>query len=269
MPPTRRYARKRAPYRKPSAVRRRPVRRTVRRKKPVCNGRAIIFKSPNNAILPDAYFCKLRTRYQFSVAVAGFTGGATYQLILKLNDCFDPFSLFPATNITWMNAVNPVSGNYSAQDFTTLCNVKHYLNYKVCGAKLRMRCTPELLNDAIMVTSTAHTTDSGTTPAHCTNALLNKNTVRANFGAALGGPNQQLTHYVKPYRILGIKKTDWINDYEAWGGFYNASPTEIMYYTLNFATLDCATLTNAMPMEIELTQYVKFLAFANPGIVPV
>lgn len=247
------------------------VRRKPRRyvKRPVCNGKAIIFKSPNNAILPDAYFCKLRTRYQFSVNVAGFAATGMYQLVIKLNDCYRPFSLFPATNINWMNAVNPVSGNYSSQEFTTLCNLKHYLNYMVCGAKLQIRATPELLNDAIMITSTAHTTDSGTTPANCTTALLNRNTVRSNFGAALGGPNNQLTHYVKPYRVLGIKKDVYINAYDLWGGSYATSPSELMYYTLNMATLDVALPTNNMPFELTLTQYVKFYAFANPGIVPV
>lgn len=217
----------------------------------------LFWRAPNNSTFPQEWVTKIKTRIQFNCVVAagnpiGANGSAHFYV--NANSCIQPFqNIVAAAGLVYVNgfsaAANPVG-------FTPLCNATLFQRYQVLGAKLDLYCQPSLQNDQIEVTITP----SGTS------------TAPANIAAAYGQPwtkrgihkpnvRNHTSMYVGMAPFFGVEKKVFDNDIESsWSSLYSAAPANIVFYVVNLQLADGAVNTNSLPIQMELTQYIKFFA---------
>lgn len=238
-----------------------------KRQQGVCNANMIMFKAPNNAIVPRQYFTKMRSRYCGTLGTALFSASGHAQLSLIANDPFAPFRILPAINITWMDGVSPLAR--TSQDFGLLCNLQHYLKCQVLASKTTIRFSENtLVSDDVVACITPSITSPGTVPATVTAALAQPyNRYKEFAGTNLTGA--KLNCFTKWNKFIGIDKTIFDNDQALlFTAAYNASPTTSLFHVININTMDCSLPASAIGFQFELEQYVRFSDFAAASVVP-
>lgn len=241
-------------------------RRTKRRTPAIDNSKMIIYKSPYNAILPREYYCKLRSHYDMSLSVAGFTTGHYPVFPVAANDAYRPFGNFPSINVTYLDGISPLIR--TSTDLGVLCNLQHYLRFQVLSTKTIIKSsTSPLVSDMIAISITPSITSPGTVPATLSSAMAQPYTCYKEFaGTNLGG--RKLVCYTDHAQFLGIDKRIFRNDEAlAFSGSYNGSPSTNVFHVINVQTLDLINPTLAVPIQVEVEQWVRFFDFTSGQVV--
>lgn len=234
------------------------------------NGRMILYRAPNNAVLPREFFTKLRSRYGGTILPAAFAAGQALNIPMHGNDVFTPFSWATAigAGITWMNGISPAA--LAATGHSTFGAVNLYENYLVLGTSVKVWFNPQIAGDQIIVTLTPTNTAGGANPTNVTNALKQPYNRFKEFRIAGSGPSP-LKFYIKWSKFLGVGKQFYSNDPAVgWGGIYNAAPVNPLWIVMNINTLDCAVpaVAGGIPFTIEVKHYVKYAKFDAAQVNP-
>lgn len=218
------------------------------------NDKMIFYRSPRNVPFPQEYYAPISLRFSGALAA----GSASYTLIIRANDCLEPFNTLPAAGITWVDGVTPRTSAMAG--WARLANVGLYTKSIVVTSKLRVFCTPSdtASNDSVLVTITPSDTASGSAPTSTSNALQQEGVVWQEF-RAFGAKAKPLVKRVDWARFYGITRREYVNDPQLLYGQVYATPVvNANYLVINIATLDAGNTTASLPFTLELTNLVKF-----------
>jgi len=121
-------------------------------------------------------------------------------------------------------------------------------------------------NDTITVAATPCIVNSA--PTNLATAVDQPGTKVKIFHPSQGNQDGKLTLYTKWHKWFGIDKKVYDNDTAGlYNAIYNAAPTNGAYYVLNLQMNDAANPTGAIPVEIDLTAYVRFYGLVAASLV--
>lgn len=265
MPPRRSYYRTKPKPR--TTVAKRYSRPTYRKKYPTeeqKGSRMLMTPSGTNMPLPQ------RLRSKFTTALNGvFTSGGTAQRLynVKLNGLITPFN--PATgggSIAWEGPFVPLA-NIDPTGLSILLNATAYTQYRVLASSIKMSVLPESISDNTYITITPSTTIS--LPATYSNGITQPYTKQKTFSCNKysGGSGEWLSHYIAVSKLMGVNYRSVQDDVSlVYNAIYNADPSDIMYWVINFCQSDNVAPGAAIPYTVIVTHYVELFGFATASL---
>jgi len=224
--------------------------------------RMLMTPSGTNMPLPQ------RLRSKFTTALNGvFTSGGTAQRLynVKLNGLITVQSATGGGSIAWEGPFVPLA-NIDPTGLSILLNATAYTQYRVLASSIKMSVLPESISDNTYITIT-HQLQSHSqqlTLTELPNRILSRRPSPVTNTLEAG---EWLSHYIAVSKLMGVNYRSVQDDVSlVYNAIYNADPSDIMYWVINFCQSDNVAPGAAIPYTVIVTHYVELFGFATASL---
>lgn len=202
--------------------------------------------------VPQRYRCKFVTSVQFNMIV-GAGGAASGIIPVKMNSIFHPWANSGLGANPYANFGPQAVGTLQPSGYASLINANLYKRWRVYSSAIELKFNPSAQADTLIVAVTP-----SDNPAIPTSSAQAQQQPYCKFRIQQSNQIGVVKNYITQHKLVGATKRAIEDDLSGnFQGNAGGDPADVLYWVINWSTVD--TLANTTPIicEIKLTYYCE------------